>query len=106
MNTHPVTGEHHPGSYGKVPADWVLQHDNGTHVGWCNADPSRVHSGDVKLIFHCGCLLDGSFGLLCETPVTHTCVNQCGGHGECYLGYCRCDAGWTGPDCSGEGRLR
>lgn len=104
MKTHPVTGEPHPQGYGKVPAEWVLQPDNGTHVGWCEADPERVLKREVQLLFHCGCLLDGSFGQLCERPAPHTCLNQCGSHGACNRGLCTCDEGWTGPDCSGEAR--
>ena len=28
------------------------------------------------------------------------CVNQCSGHGECSIGFCKCHAGWYGHDCS------
>ncbi|KAI3432349.1 hypothetical protein D9Q98_003906 [Chlorella vulgaris] len=28
------------------------------------------------------------------------CPNQCNGHGECNLGFCKCQAGWLGYDCA------
>ncbi len=43
--------------------------------------------------------LDGLLGTLCDEPVEQTCVNQCSGHGECRLGFCKCHPGWYGTDC-------
>jgi hypothetical protein len=28
------------------------------------------------------------------------CANQCSGRGECSYGYCKCEEGWFGMDCS------
>jgi hypothetical protein len=28
------------------------------------------------------------------------CVNRCNGRGTCYQGFCKCQAGWFGKDCS------
>ena len=101
MNTHPVTGKPHP-THGNVPADWVLMKSNGTHVGWCEADPVEVASGRIKLLYNCMCLLDGAVGTLCSTKIPQVCPNQCWGRGDCHTGFCKCHVGWTGPDCSLE----
>ncbi|KAL6761490.1 exostosin-like glycosyltransferase [Haematococcus lacustris] len=59
--------------------------------GWCNANTTMNR---------CSCALDGMVGSWCDTVVEQTCVNQCAGHGDCLLGFCRCHAGWYGHDCS------
>ena len=33
-------------------------------------------------------------------PRRNDCFNGCSGHGTCVHGWCRCDAGWFGTDCS------
>ena len=33
------------------------------------------------------------------------CPAQCGGRGECDLGFCRCHSGWYGTDCSRKAAL-
>ena len=48
----------------------------------------------------CRCDLDGLGGDLCDQPLEQTCMNQCSGHGNCYLGFCKCDEGWYGHDCA------
>jgi hypothetical protein len=60
--------------------------------GWCEAD--------TKPRVFCNCFLDGLLGDLCEIPVEHFCPNQCSGHGECYLGWCKCHKGYYGHDCA------
>ena len=42
------------------------------------------------------CIVDGLDGPLCDDVVESFCVNQCSGHGECNLGYCKCDPGAWG----------
>ncbi len=38
---------------------------------------------------------------VCVCPaIMQYCANQCTGHGTCQLGYCKCDEGWYGTDCS------
>lgn len=59
--------------------------------GWCEVDVSK---------FRCPCRLDGFTGEFCNIPVEHYCLNQCNGHGDCNLGYCKCHDGWYGHDCS------
>ncbi len=71
------------------------------------------------LLVQVACVIDGLAGRLCEEVVEMFCINQCNGHGECDLGFCKCDkgennvvgrcqvsesrpplAGWYGHDCS------
>ena len=30
----------------------------------------------------------------------HNCQNNCSNHGSCHYGYCTCEDGWYGYDCS------
>ena len=57
----------------------------GSDRGWCtSANPKQTAP----------CHLENLGGALCDEPIESTCVNQCGGHGTCHLGFCLCDAGW------------
>jgi len=47
----------------------------------------------------CICV-DGAHGVACEVVCSNDCFNHCSGHGECVHGWCRCDPGWFGADCS------
>ncbi|KAG2501891.1 hypothetical protein HYH03_000389 [Edaphochlamys debaryana] len=59
--------------------------------GWCNAQQSTIQcSCHQEIATPC----DGS------VPMEQTCLNQCSGHGDCHMGYCRCLEGWYGSDCS------
>ncbi len=47
--------------------------------------------------------MDGLHGPLCEGRHEPFCLNQCSGHGACEPnggGYCRCERGYFGVDCS------
>jgi hypothetical protein len=59
--------------------------------GWCNAEAPEVK---------CPCYLDGVHGSECNIIAENMCLNQCNGHGECYLGWCNCHEGWFGQDCA------
>ncbi|GFR52399.1 hypothetical protein Agub_g14911 [Astrephomene gubernaculifera] len=76
--------------------DWGLSYLKYEDVygpdGWCNKeDPTH----------HCGCVWDGN-AWPCDGSRRYEafCVNQCTGHGDCHMGYCRCHPGWYGLDCS------
>ncbi|XP_076900987.1 uncharacterized protein LOC143555293 [Bidens hawaiensis] len=73
---------------------------NGSMPGWCNVDPVEAYQSKVKFKEECDCKYDGFYGRFCEIPVLSTCVNQCSGHGHCRGGFCQCDNGWYGVDCS------
>jgi hypothetical protein len=42
----------------------------------------------------CYCPVDGQSGNLCEPVFEPTCPNQCSGHGDCHIGWCKCHEGW------------
>lgn len=69
----------------------------GQQQPWCQA---TVPSQSAK---KCACTYDGLHGPLCDGRHEPFCLNQCSGHGECDPlggGFCRCDAGYFGIDCS------
>ncbi|KAL5137596.1 putative glucuronoxylan glucuronosyltransferase F8H [Glycine soja] len=68
--------------------------------GWCNVDPAEAYAGKAKVKEECDCKYDGLAGRFCEVPVESVCINQCSGHGHCRGGFCQCDNGWYGVDCS------
>ena len=64
---------------------------------WCEANEAH------ELSATCPCLYDGLHGPLCEGKHETFCLNQCSGHGRCDHpggGYCHCDEGYFGIDCS------
>ncbi|GJT73770.1 exostosin family protein [Tanacetum coccineum] len=73
---------------------------NASLPGWCNVDPVEAYALKVKFKEECDCKYDGLFGRFCETIVSSTCINQCSGQGHCRGGFCQCDNGWYGVDCS------
>jgi len=46
------------------------------------------------------------FGSGCETVCSNDCFNGCLGHGACVHGWCNCQRGWYGVDCSNSMGLR
>ncbi|KAH1258127.1 putative glucuronosyltransferase [Glycine max] len=90
---------------GPMEVDWTkLDQDvfttNGNKSGWCNVDPDEAYTGKVQFKGVCECQYDGLGGWFCEVSVQSTCINQCSGHGHCRGGFCQCDNGWYGVDCS------
>lgn len=73
---------------------------NGSRRGWCNVDPKEAYDGKMHFKEECDCKYDGLWGRFCEVPVQSVCINQCAGHGYCRGGFCQCDKGWYGTDCS------
>ncbi|KAK0596596.1 hypothetical protein LWI29_017159 [Acer saccharum] len=73
---------------------------NASEPGWCNVDPNEAYAEKVRFKEECDCKYDGLWGRFCEVPVLSTCINQCSGHGHCRGGFCQCDNGWYGTDCS------
>ncbi|TKY62593.1 glucuronoxylan glucuronosyltransferase F8H [Spatholobus suberectus] len=90
---------------GPIVIDWTkFDQDvfttNGSKSGWCNVDPDEAYAGKVQFKNKCECNYDGLMGRFCEVSVQFTCINQCSGHGHCRGGFCQCDNGWYGVDCS------
>ncbi|KAL0339629.1 UNVERIFIED_CONTAM: putative glucuronoxylan glucuronosyltransferase F8H [Sesamum radiatum] len=81
-------------------ADQDIFTTNGSKPGWCNVDPAEAYSSKVHIKEECDCKYDGLWGRFCEDPVLSVCINQCSGHGLCHGGFCRCENGWYGVDCS------
>ncbi|GAX80494.1 hypothetical protein CEUSTIGMA_g7932.t1 [Chlamydomonas eustigma] len=76
----------------------------GTPVLWGNVDLSKVYGPKGHCMvevaeWDCGCYIDGHHGRSCEERYEMLCINQCSGHGTCWLGFCKCDEGWYGTDC-------
>ncbi|KAF5750199.1 Exostosin family protein isoform 1 [Tripterygium wilfordii] len=86
--------------------DWAkADHDNifttnTSKRGWCNVNPVEAYESKVQFKDDCDCKYDGLWGRFCEVPVLSTCINQCSRHGHCRGGFCQCDNGWFGTDCS------
>ncbi|ONK59757.1 uncharacterized protein A4U43_C08F10230 [Asparagus officinalis] len=73
---------------------------NASKPGWCNVDPKDAYASKVKFKEECDCKYDCLWGQFCEIPTVCSCLNQCSGHGHCRGGFCQCDSGWYGIDCS------
>ncbi|KAL5569670.1 hypothetical protein UlMin_026245 [Ulmus minor] len=73
---------------------------NVSKPGWCNVDPAEAYAQKVKFKEECDCKYDGLWGQFCEVPVLSVCINQCSGNGHCRGGFCQCNNGWYGVDCS------
>ena len=74
----------------------------GAHgIAWCDADPELAQSPAIR----CKCYDGQDDKRLCAPIAARSvdatfCPNQCHGRAECLSGYCRCEAGWYGADCS------
>ncbi|KAJ4766857.1 exostosin family protein [Rhynchospora pubera] len=83
----------------KVDFDNVFS-SNASKPGWCNADPHDAYSSQLKIKENCHCKYDCTSGRFCEIPTMCSCLNQCSGNGHCRGGFCQCDRGYYGIDCS------
>eukprot|EP00887_Chlorella_sp_A99_P003579 scaffold7.g3579.t1 len=69
--------------------------EDGRPSGWGWVDPDQLFSPkhgwcmvpDPTL--KCDCILDGLGGPGCNVTYEQTCPNQCNGHGDCKLGFCK-----------------
>jgi len=77
--------------------------------GRCMRTPSRERGTPRRRregASHTCVCVDGSFGSDCETVCSNDCFNGCSGHGACVHGWCHCQRGWYGVDCSDSMGLR
>ena len=73
----------------------------GTKTSWCAHD---VAAGPPPVV-SCGGDCPPGFGNSpnCDAPLPSSyCPNQCDGHGKCEAGFCICEPGRWGADCSLE----
>lgn len=68
----------------------------GKGSGWCEADSRKQLDSRAR----CGCAPEDVDGAMCTDVKEAFCPAQCGGRGECHLGFCKCHRGWYGTDCS------
>ena len=66
-------------------------------VGWCEASSD---TSPRELGLQCSGCYEGRTGLYCETPKQAFCLRDCSARGRCDSGFCWCDKGWFGVDCS------
>ena len=84
-----------PSSIGLQRMPWATLY--GKESGWCEADSRRQLDSKAH---GCGCGAEDAEGAMCMGVKEAFCPAQCGGRGECDLGFCRCHSGWYGTDCS------
>eukprot|EP00967_Tisochrysis_lutea_P156962 scaffold317509_cov33-Tisochrysis_lutea.AAC.2 len=58
-----------------------------------------IESGEVLLQCDSSCP-EGRKGPFCEVHKRAFCLRDCSGNGRCDAGFCWCEAGWFGVDCS------
>ena len=66
-------------------------------AGWCEADAS---TGNRRLALNCNGCYEGRTGKFCEEPKRSYCLRDCMGRGTCDSGFCWCEKGYYGIDCS------
>ena len=70
--------------------------DKAKKAGWCEAK----HGETRQLAMNCNGCYEGRAGRFCEIPKRSFCLRDCTGHGTCDSGFCWCNQGWHGVDCS------
>ena len=66
-------------------------------VGWCEESSD---TSPRELGLQCSGCYEGRTGLYCERPKQAFCLRDCSARGRCDSGFCWCDKGWFGVDCS------
>ena len=67
-------------------------------VGYCLRDAAGT--GWTLRPRRCASCFEGQRGRFCEFPKKAWCLRDCSGHGRCDAGFCWCERGWFGVDCS------
>ena len=67
-------------------------------VGYCRATQQTPHH--LVAHAHCASCFEGQRGRFCEFPKKAWCLRDCSGHGRRDAGFCWCERGWFGVDCS------
>ena len=96
------------GLYGNLPGNPPIpkrRHwptfDEKRHVGYCEAAaPQHLKKETRRLLLDCAGCYEGRTGRFCELPKRMYCLRDCHGRGECDSGFCWCQPGWHGVDCS------
>jgi len=72
--------------------------------GWCEIASQQEwnerRAAGGRMSIRCSMCYEGWTGPLCETPRQAFCLRDCSGHGWCDSGFCWCEDGWFGVDCS------
>lgn len=90
--------------YGLSPRNPVMRRRGrfepiGDRVGYCVANASTPKR-DLALTTCDSMCPDDRRGRFCERRKDSFCMRQCSYHGHCDAGFCWCDEGWFGVDCS------
>jgi hypothetical protein len=96
------------GLYGVVPGNREIPSRGhwppffkSVHVGYCEPDaPKLVRRRARQLLLDCSSCYEGRAGRFCEKPKRMYCLRDCHGRGTCDSGFCWCEKGWHGVDCS------
>ena len=91
---------YHPSNIQLQKMPWAAIY--GKDSGWCEADSREQLDSRAQ---GCGCGSEDAEGAMCMGVKEAFCPAQCGGRGECDLGFCRCHSGWYGTDCSRKAAL-
>ena len=91
--------------YGKIAGNPKLKPVAGSNVGWCEAKSGLEGDGSEatpreRILLRCTGCYEGRTGPFCEHPKQSYCLRDCSGRGRCDSGFCWCQKGWFGVDCS------
>ena len=93
--------------YGQVgdnptpPGEYQRKARLNSRVPYCRATRADMR----RLAISCSGCYEGRTGAFCEATKQSFCVRDCSGNGWCDSGFCWCNAGWFGVDCSEHAML-